>query len=251
MAGGRFPPPRPLLPPLLLLFSAATTDANMYDVIQPHLIPPAGGCQPWAEVPAYNNQWRLGRPPPNAGSFCAQQGNATQAHVPSAFCMSARSGKIEACTSGHGIPEQVNVQIASCDSVVVSFVTFEAAGATHSAPLVELNGGASTIAGVTHTHNPCTVGSSCTGGPYKPRTYFMHFVRLTGLPPRTRISYRVRGGAAGAVWSDTFAFRSPYSDGVTKIALYGDMGVYRYNNMENLHEETVVNETADLILHAG
>jgi hypothetical protein len=31
----------------------------------------------------------------------------------------------------------------------------------------------------------------------------------------------------------------------------GDMGVYSYNNMGNLYEETSLNETADLILHAG
>ena len=29
------------------------------------------------------------------------------------------------------------------------------------------------------------------------------------------------------------------------------MGVYRWNNMGNLYEETVVNRTADLIIHAG
>ena len=33
--------------------------------------------------------------------------------------------------------------------------------------------------------------------------------------------------------------------------MYGDMGVYTYNNMQNLYQETVQNETADLIIHGG
>jgi hypothetical protein len=56
----------------------------------------------------------------------------------------------------------------------------------------------------------------------------MHYVRLAGLNPRTQYTYKVRSGASGAVWSDNFTFRSPYSssDGKpTRIALFGDMGV--------------------------
>ena len=62
---------------------------------------------------------------------------------------------------------------------------------------------------------------------------------------------KVKSGSPNAVWSQEFQFRAPYSDGVTKIALYGDMGVYTWNNMQNLLEETQQNGTADLILHAG
>eukprot|EP01052_Picozoa_sp_SAG31_P042024 SAG31_NODE_6543_length_1982_cov_1.248540_3_plen_184_part_00 len=175
-------------------------------------------------------------------------GSGIQAHTIGSYCVSAATDKITLCTSGHGIPEQVNVQIASGDSVVVGFVTYEDADPSDP-PVVELNG--TQFKGVTHTHNPCTVGKSCTGGPYKPRTYYMHYVKLGGLAARETYSYKFKSGSESAVWSDTFSFRAPYSDGVTKIALYGDMGVYKWNNMENLYQETTVNQTADLILHAG
>eukprot|EP01048_Picozoa_sp_COSAG05_P013643 COSAG05_NODE_1472_length_4791_cov_13.982413_1_plen_115_part_10 len=79
----------------------------------------------------------------------------------------------------------------------------------------------------------------------------MHFVRLSDLAPRTRYSYRVRGGASDAVWSSAFSFRSPYAEGLTRISLYGDMGVYTWNNMQNLYEETTLNQTSDLIIHGG
>ena len=53
------------------------------------------------------------------------------------------------------------------------------------------------------------------------RIYAMHFVRLQGLVERTEYSYRVVSGAPGAVWSEVRQFRSPYSSGVTKFALFG------------------------------
>jgi hypothetical protein len=79
----------------------------------------------------------------------------------------------------------------------------------------------------------------------------MHFVRLSDLQPRARYEYRVRSGAATSSWSSGYAFRAPYSEGETKVALFGDLGVFAGNNMANLWEEAVVNETADVILFAG
>jgi phosphodiesterase/alkaline phosphatase D-like protein len=71
------------------------------------------------------------------------------------------------------------------------------------------------------------------------------------MTPKAEYSYTVQSGGKGAKASKKFTFRAPYSDGVTKIALYGDMGVYTWNNMQNLYEDVVVNQTADLIIHAG
>ena len=47
----------------------------------------------------------------------------------------------------------------------------------------------------------------------------MHYVRLGSLTAKASYSYKVKSGSSAAVWSDTFTFRAPYSDGVTKIAL--------------------------------
>jgi hypothetical protein len=56
----------------------------------------------------------------------------------------------------------------------------------------------------------------------------MHFVRVTGLLPRQRYFYQVKSGSATSAWSDVFSFRAGYSSdspGVTKIDLWGDLGV--------------------------
>ena len=56
---------------LALLTSA---HSNLYDVIQPHLIPPEGGCVEWASLPDQDKHWFGGKPPADAGAHCAQQG---------------------------------------------------------------------------------------------------------------------------------------------------------------------------------
>lgn len=250
----------------LAAFFVSVADAELYDVLQPHLLPPAEGCKLWSDAPQYDKYWRNITTKTLAKNYCAQQGKGNPdaswdpdmgtgatAHTVASYCVGKTTNKVQRCSSGKGIPEQVNVQIASGDSVVVNFVTYENSDPT-SPPVVMNTATGKSFNGVTHKHNPCTSGKACTGGPYKPRTLYMHFVRLSGLTPRSTFEYKVKSGGAGSVWSDTFKFRTPYSSadgGPTRIALYGDMGVYSYNNMQNLYEETTVNETADLILHAG
>lgn len=140
------------------------------------------------------------------------------------------------CTSRDGVPEQINVQVGGTgDSVVVSFVTFAATPPAH-APVVAM-GVAPTaldteVHGVTHVHTTTA----------KDRTYYMHFVYLGSLVPRTRYYYKVSSGGvdAGGVstgWSPVFAFRSGYSSGVTAVDIYGDMGVYEWNNMANVYAD--------------
>jgi hypothetical protein len=226
-------------------------------------VPPVGGCRPWDDVPEMDANWVHGRPPAGAGSLCAQQGKGNNgpwavandsstgneatsgaiAHTLGGYCVSKATGNVTLCTQSYGVPEQINVQIAGPDSVVVSFVTFETAEPT-APPTARVTAAhaaeMSPVVGVTHRHD--TLGN---------RTYFMHFVRLTSLKARAEYSYTVKSGAPGAVPSRSYTFRAPYSGGPTKIALYGDMGVYTWNNMGNLYEETVVNKTADLIIHAG
>ena len=150
------------------------------------------------------------------------------------------------CVSGEGVPEQVNVQIAGPDSIVVSFVTFEKEAPVDAPTMMLARAGAATagsktLTGVTHVHK----------SPSGDRTYYMHFVRAGGLDARARYDYTVRSGGAGAVDSPKYSFRAPYSEGETKIDIFGDMGVYSYNNMEQLYGDCVDRETADLIVQMG
>lgn len=146
------------------------------------------------------------------------------------------------CTHQNAVPEQINVQIATPDTVVVSWVTFETTAPT-KAPTVTVNkvGGTKTeVQGVTHVHVTAA----------KDRTYYMHFARLSGLEARAKYTYSVRSGGNGATESAAFTFRAPYADGVTKVNIYGDMGVYSYNNMQQLYDDCV-NEDADFVVHMG
>jgi len=60
----------------------------------------------------------------------------------------------------------------------------------------------------------------------------------------------VQSGAAGAAVSPGFSFMSGYSTGVTKINIFGDMGVYSYNNMGNMQQDLTAG-SADLIVQMG
>jgi hypothetical protein len=235
----------PLL--LLLLASPGCVVGDLYDVLSPHLLPPDGGCVPWSELPAMDKYWFAGKPPAGAGSSCAQQGrgnpdapcwqnskvvrcgvdnkwrgppdpkqhdpvsesqyNNTLAHVIGSYCVSKATENVTTCSSGLSVPEQVNVQIASGSSVVVSWVTFEAEPPA-GVPVAAVNG--SEIHGVTHIHRACVQGTEsypgaaaeerCNHGFPVPnaRVYYMHFVRLSALRPRARYEYKVRSGAAAS-----------------------------------------------------
>ena len=93
------------------------------------------------------------------------------------------------CTSKELVPEQVNVQLAGPDSVVISWVTFGDDG-KFTPPTATVNG--KIISGVTHTHR------TAAGD----RTYFMHFVRVGDLEPR-KTYYSVKSGSSGSLESST------------------------------------------------
>eukprot|EP00755_Sulcionema_specki_P013817 Sspe_Gene.55011::Locus_30304_Transcript_1_1_Confidence_1.000_Length_1890::g.55011::m.55011 len=204
-----------------VLLVAGVVTADFYDVISPYLQPPAGGCKAWSDAPEYDKYWVHGKPPADAGANCAQMGKGNpmnaNAHTASAYCVSKTSGKLEFCTSATGVPEQINIQIASPDTVVVSFVTFETS--PPAVPLVEMGTESgkltNTVRGVTHLHHTAA----------KDRTYYMHFVRVQGLSPRATYFYKVNSGISGGKWSPEFSFRAPYASGETRVALFGDMGV--------------------------
>lgn len=131
------------------------------------------------------------------------------------------------CTSYEHVPEQVNVQIASADSVVISFVTFPTntsleLATSSSIPIVKVGTDPKhlnqTVQGATHLH------TTAAGD----RTYLMHFVRLSNLHPKTRYYYAVQDGVTSdSTWSETYNFRSmPAIGDKVVIDIFGDMGVY-------------------------
>jgi hypothetical protein len=252
------------------LLLALPLSALFYDVIQKHQLPPPGvECIAWADAPdKFNQHWAAGKPPADAANHCAQQakGSAESPCVqssldhgsicPQSYCITANLTQVQ-CRSTTGVPEQINIQIASPNSVVVGFVTFEKTAPTRS-PVVMYGAGPKddfnvaedkNVTGVTHLHNTLKLD----------RPYYMHFVLLTDLKPNAVYHYRVAAGSDDAEVSDAFQFRGPYGgadgpNGTTRIALYGDMGVYPWNNMQNLLEDTAgTAEEAkmDLIIHAG
>jgi hypothetical protein len=207
----------------------------MYDVLAPHKVP--GGacagkpCTPWSELNAtVDSYWRAGAPIAGAANLCAQLGNAPGLHQSGldpqglggagAFCFCDGGASVGYCESQHlAIPEQINVQIASPDVVVLSFVTFEQS-APKSAPQAKLGRSPNSTAllppgpgAVTHTY----VSPSGT------RTYYMHFVTLRGLEPHGTYYYLVRSGGENAQWSGVLSFRAGYAAGVTRIGIFGDV----------------------------
>ena len=253
------PPPPAAATTLLLLFVPAGVVSDFYDVIESRKVPPPGGCVDWASLPEWDRYWAAGRPPAGIGASCVQhgRGNPLEPCAHSAqpndcirnesgwdqpafglsYCVSKLTRNMSFCSSALGVPEQINVQIANSSTVVVGWVTFEAS-APRKPPMVFL--GQDQLRGVTYQH-------ITTGG----RVYYMHFVRLSGLMPRQRYEYTVQSGGDSAAPSDRFAFRAPYAEGETKIDLYGDMGVFTFNNMGNLYNDTVLRSDADLVLHLG
>ena len=151
------------------------------------------------------------------------------------------------CSSANGVPEQINLQLASADSVVVSWITHEAT-APQAPPVVELVASTPSasdatvrVTGVTHEHTT----------PDKDRVLYLHFVRLTQLLPRAKYSYTVQSGGDSSVPSKLFSFRAPYADGETRINIFGDMGIYQWNNMEWLEKDCAEGTAADAIVHMG
>jgi phosphodiesterase/alkaline phosphatase D-like protein len=96
-----------------------------------------------------------------------------------------------------------------------------------------------------------TAPGECANGPCAKvgRNYTMSFIKFHDLKPSTKYSYRLKSGGKTAAWSDTFTFRTPVADGKpSKLGVYGDMGVYAWNDMQNLQEDCR-NGDIDAIVH--
>ena len=245
------------------------------------------GCARWsalaadgstANQTAVDAAWAAGAAPAGAAATCAQQGRSLGA-TPSenytdgwnhsspwtadgslpgysgAFCYCANTtatteGSLWGyCQSPPLTPEQLNLQVAGPNSVVVAFVTFGDANPEHgNAPVAQFwpsNGAsgppprtppatATAAIGVTTVYDtdaapydeagkePWWGVGVGTNWSFPERRYFMHFVRLDGLVPGKTYHYRVRSdhGKDYSMWSTIRSFRFGT---MRKFAMFGDM----------------------------
>eukprot|EP00036_Acanthoecidae_sp_10tr_P015395 CAMPEP_0206286198 /NCGR_PEP_ID=MMETSP0106_2-20121207/480_1 /ASSEMBLY_ACC=CAM_ASM_000206 /TAXON_ID=81532 /ORGANISM="Acanthoeca-like sp., Strain 10tr" /LENGTH=610 /DNA_ID=CAMNT_0053716719 /DNA_START=44 /DNA_END=1873 /DNA_ORIENTATION=- len=241
--------------------------AVLYDVIEPNrMAPPGCTCTPWAHANQTVRSWfRDQTLVTSAKAACAQPALApglscsplaptgvypkrcpldpTGAGGAGDFCICAEDGHEGICVPKPGIPEQLNLQLASSSAVTISFVTFGDASEGPPVAMISTDPAAlnKIVEGVTHVYT----------SPAGDRSYQMHFVLLADLEARAKYYYKVKSGSPSGVWSDVEAFRAPYGPGITKIAIFGDMGAYSWNNMANLQHDCVETEAADVIVHMG
>lgn len=212
------------------------------------------GCARWADLAgdgnardqsAVNAKFRHLAPPPEAGRACAMPAYDPGESGPG-WCYCKHAGApIEEdwgyCLDPLGsVPEQINLQFVDGDGrVTVAFVTVDAHAPAAAVAQVGTSpslAGAANVSGATNFWTQ--VGST--------REYSFHFVPLSGLLPATTYYYRVTSGAAGALWSATLSFTTRDVSKPLILGIFGDMGVYKVNNMDVLR-----NSSLDLIVHMG
>eukprot|EP01051_Picozoa_sp_SAG22_P015445 SAG22_NODE_2018_length_3130_cov_2.890135_1_plen_287_part_00 len=245
---------------LALAALVAGAAANQYNVLFPKYIAPAectNGCARWADVQADGvslpqaavaKLFANGTVPAAAGSSCLMPGSAPvhgegrrllrstdpedawlwsmgksaaeNGSVPICLCKGGKGAQTGYCTAPNSVPEQLNLQYAAADVVVAAFVTYEKS--LPAAPPVAMFSAAGEaqqqLSGVSHWY--VAPGS---GGP--DRNYTLNFIKFDKLKPGTEYTYKVKSGAAGGAWSESFTFRSLRAGPDTRLGMYGDMGV--------------------------
>lgn len=178
---------------------------------------------------------------------------------PWCFCQDPNDheNRAQYCTPPKYMPEQINLQIAAADTIVVGFVTYEdTKSLTLKRPVAQFGptgGQMITAQGISHHYAPPGRSNTTTPSSYSARyayPYTMSYVKLGPLKPHTKYSYKVKSGHDQGVWSDTFEFTSLYSDGVTRLATYGDMGHSHYNSMDNMMQDCA-DGRINAIVHMG
>ena len=116
---------------------------------------------------------------------------------PWCYCASGGARVKDFCDPPSSHVEQLNLQLAHGQTVVASFVTYEAMPAD---PPVAMLGttpsldDAVTLHGLTHDYAPPAAVAH--------QDYMMHFVKFSNLKPRTTYYYKVKSGAAACGWSE-------------------------------------------------
>jgi len=230
-----------------------TTSAKMYDVTFPHMVHPAvcsDGCANWADLASDGNtrsqsdvdkKWSTGKAPAEAGRICAMPANDPDKTY---WCYCKNGSLLHSygyCTSPTTpVVEQLNLQYGKGSLVVAGFVTFgdiEDAAAPQAEFSTSESGPWESATGITNVYE----------APYD-KTYNFHFVKLTGLKPGETYHYRVKSG--GSEWSSLHSFKQVSEQGPTRAAIFGDMGVFKYNNMQNMADDAAAGRIEGII-HMG
>jgi len=230
-----------MLAPLLLL-AATQIPGYANDTVLPHHTPRDCNCSAWADAAGQNatfvaSLWSSAASLRRAGAACAFPANAvtplpnaSSAHLTGdGWCLCDGAGRWTWCNPPAVAPSQINLLVINATAVGVSFVTADEGRTAGAAAVVELRAvNASAVATVSGFSTRYTDPANNNNDRGK-RHLSYHHVILAGLRERTEYEYRVRSGAAGSAaggWSAWKRFRSLYSDGVTRLAMYGDMGVF-------------------------
>ena len=254
--------------------------ANVQDHLMPNYLPSPvtcpSGCSIWTNIANVTEQaildktWENGKAPIGASNTCAMPAASAGQDLgdgdyndliinsfagPWCYCTTPALGKkhLQYCQpdpSKLNNPEQINLQLAKQDVVVVSFVTREEDGTSKlpspAAEWKKVDGASATVSvpGVSHYYKALSVAEH--------QDYVLHFIKLAGLEPNTKYTYRVKSGSKDAPFSEWFTFRAPNvaKGSETKIGFYGDMGHSHYNPMHNLNMDCM-NGDIDFIVHAG
>jgi hypothetical protein len=231
----------------------STVHANMYDVTFPNMVAPAvckDGCALWSDLASDGNnrkqadvdkKWSTGKAPDDAGRNCAMPANDPD----STYWCYCKNGNLFTsygyCTSPTTpVVEQLNLQYGAGSLVVAGFVTFgeaEDAAAPQAQFSTSESGPWESATGITNVYD----------APYD-KTYNFHFVKMTGLKPGETYYYKVKSG--GSEWSEVHSFTQVKEEGPTRAAIFGDMGVYKYNNMQNMADDVAAGRIEGII-HMG
>eukprot|EP01062_Namystynia_karyoxenos_P002094 TRINITY_DN10726_c0_g1_i1.p1 TRINITY_DN10726_c0_g1~~TRINITY_DN10726_c0_g1_i1.p1 ORF type:complete len:561 (+),score=165.43 TRINITY_DN10726_c0_g1_i1:89-1771(+) len=240
-----------------LLLALPVAAATMYDAVFPDMVPRCkNGCANWGDLAAdgctrsqaaVDAKWAAGSAPATAGRNCAMPANDPD-RTYWCYCRGTGSSSWDYCHSPMTpVVEQLNLQYVTDTLAVASFVTFGEADESAAPEAEWYPSGAPAqkahATGVSHVY----------AAPYKnpagaTKRYNFHFVKISGLSGGATYSYRVK--SAGSAWGAEHTFRLPRAEGPTRFAVFGDMGVYDYNNMANLAADAA-SGAIDTLVHLG
>lgn len=274
---------------LILTFFAISSfinlsNANMYDLLFPDYITPPDcqfGCADWnnlktegslIEQNTSDSLWNDKSLINQAQNKCAwpahssigtwyQQRELPGYAGPFCWCKNTENGfypKWGYCLPPPHYPTQINLQISDPNSLVIGFVTFCSLDGINNKcsnnttkPIVEykLLGGNNIYSNVGVTHHYTT--PPYDGNISQPiRNYNMHFIKLNNLKSNTKYLYRVNNGYPNGIWSQFYEMKTINQQNTTKFAIFGDMGVFQWNNMENLRKR-FANKSIDFVVQMG
>lgn len=212
--------------------------AAAYDIDQilPEHTPRDCDCAPWASQAFSALMFADAEQRIEAAAHCAQPAKQPSPDlsqpiydVQSGWCFCADADPTQwftFCDPPRNAPSQINLLAVNATAVVVNFVTNDNGTTSRARVHAELR---------TAEHGESTrdfVGFSTRYvQPGGSRMISYHSVALSSLRPRTRYEYRVRvggrhGGGLHGPWSAWQGFTSLYATGVTKFAIYADMGAF-------------------------